>query len=403
MKNWKYIKAERKKIKKQIKKNKNEKNRNNKIIKSNTNEKENNCGKFMVINNLNINNSKYYDNSINIKSNHKKMTENEDKNIKIEKNIKKHSNPRRNFANFGIIHIKNKSNNESNYDKNDNIKNDSRFKLKNQIKKKGKVNPRNAARKNKIKINFDDEKLKKILTKTKIIMQLNEEEINILPYKTSLKNDKRSYCEYYFSLLKTKHNFIFTFFNNTDYNLKIVKIDLFLLNFCISYGVNVLFFNDNTMHKIHEDEGDFNFIYQLPQIIYSSLISSVIYAFLKKLALSQYSILDYKHLKKKKDNIISIEEKEKNLISSIKMKIILYFIFSTILLLCFWYYISMFCAIYANTQLHLIKDTLISYGLSMIYPFGIYLLPGIFRIPSLSNSKNKKKYLYKISQILQMI
>ena len=101
----------------------------------------------MVINNLNINNSKYYDNSIN---------------IKIEKNIKKHSNPRRNIANFGIIHIENKSNNENNYDKNDNIKNDSRFKLKNQIKKKGKVNPRNAARKNKIKINFDDEKLKKI-------------------------------------------------------------------------------------------------------------------------------------------------------------------------------------------------------------------------------------------------
>jgi len=85
------------------------------------------------------------------------------------------------------------------------------------------------------------------------------------------------------------------------------------------------------------------------------------------------------------------------------MKIILYFIFSTLLLLFFWYYISMFCAIYANTQLHLIKDTLTSYGLSMIYPFGIYLLPGIFRIPSLSNTKNQKKYLYQISQILQII
>ena len=63
----------------------------------------------------------------------------------------------------------------------------------------------------------------------------------------------------------------------------------------------------------------------------------------------------------------------------------------------------MFCAIYKNTQIHLISDALISYGLSLIYPLGYYLLPGLFRIPALSNPKNKKIYLYTISIILQMI
>ena len=61
----------------------------------------------------------------------------------------------------------------------------------------------------------------------------------------------------------------------------------------------------------------------------------------------------------------------------------------------------MFCAVYVNTQIHLIKDILISYSLSLFYPFAIYLLPGIFRIPSLSNPE--RKYLYKISRIVQMI
>ena len=67
----------------------------------------------------------------------------------------------------------------------------------------------------------------------------------------------------------------------------------------------------------------------------------------------------------------------------------------------------MFCAIYSNTQLHLVKDTLISFGLSLLYPFGIYLLPGIFRIPALSNrnkksKKNKnKRILFIFSKILQ--
>ena len=87
----------------------------------------------------------------------------------------------------------------------------------------------------------------------------------------------------------------------------------------------------------------------------------------------------------------------------LKNKFILYFILSGICLLFFWYYLAMFCAVYKNTQFQVIEDTLMSYGLSLLYPFGIYLLPGIFRIPSLSNSKYKKKCLYKFSKLLQML
>ena len=60
----------------------------------------------------------------------------------------------------------------------------------------------------------------------------------------------------------------------------------------------------------------------------------------------------------------------------------------------------MFCAIYINTQRHLINDSLISFGLSLIYPFGIYLLPAFFRKLSLSNPKSGRSYLYKLSQFL---
>ena len=63
----------------------------------------------------------------------------------------------------------------------------------------------------------------------------------------------------------------------------------------------------------------------------------------------------------------------------------------------------MFGAIYKNTQLHLLKDTLISFGLSLVYPFATYLLPGLFRIPSLSNEKNKRECSYNFSKIVQLI
>ena len=69
----------------------------------------------------------------------------------------------------------------------------------------------------------------------------------------------------------------------------------------------------------------------------------------------------------------------------------------------FLYYVVCFCAIYKNTQIHLIKDTLVSFALSMIYPFFSFLLPGILRIPSLSNKNNKRELLYKLSKFLQML
>ena len=73
------------------------------------------------------------------------------------------------------------------------------------------------------------------------------------------------------------------------------------------------------------------------------------------------------------------------------------------MMLFFWYYISIFGVIYVNTQYHLLKDTLLSFGLSLIYPFFIYILPGIFRIPSLLNHEKKREYLYNFSKILQFL
>ena len=245
----------------------------------------------------------------------------------------------------------------------------------------------------------NNDKSKETLEKTKKIMSYINEELNDMSFNLAIKYDKRTYCQYYLSLLKSKHNVMFTFFNNTDYNSSTVKIDLFLFVFVLYYSVNALFFNDNTMHKIYEDKGSFNFIYQLPQILYSSLISAIFNVLLKQLALSEGLILEFKKDKKNKN----IDKRKDTLENKLKIKFALYFLISTIFLLFFWYYLSMFCAIYVNTQIHLIKDTLISFGLSLLYPFGIYLIPGILRIPALRYPKKNRETMYNFSKILQII
>ena len=118
---------------------------------------------------------------------------------------------------------------------------------------------------------------------------------------------------------------------------------------------------------------------------------------LNMLALSNDEILNFKQNKSQ----FNLMRRAKYLNKRLSIKFILYFMISFLLLVFFWYYISMFCVIYRNTQLHLLKDTLMSVGLSFIFPLGIYLLPGFFRIPALSNRKNKRLCLYNFSKVLQ--
>ena len=82
-------------------------------------------------------------------------------------------------------------------------------------------------------------------------------------------------------------------------------------------------------------------------------------------------------------------------------KIIFIFFLWKYLILFFWYYITAFAAVYPNAQIHLIKDTLLSFGISMSYPFFINLIPGIFRFPSLKSGN--KECLYKVGQIISLL
>ena len=159
------------------------------------------------------------------------------------------------------------------------------------------------------------------------------------------------------------------------------------------------FFSDETMHKIYKDNGAFNILYQIPQILYSTLVSSVINTILKKLSLSENNILNIKNENQKELAI----QKSKKIKRCLQIKFVIFFILSFLLMFFFWYFISCFCGVYINTQKILIKDTLISFGLSMLYPFGLNLLPGMFRIPSLRAKNKDKQCLYKVSGFIALI
>ena len=304
----------------------------------------------------------------------------DDKKIKIKKKKKKKKKKKRYKANQqekgdDINNIKNNNDNPNNINLNNNIIT---------------VGDKNLSENNS---KIDD--FKNLIQ----AMDYTDDEINDLSYDSALKNDKRTFWQFYISLIKTKHELIYAFFYNKDYNSKIIKIDIFVFGFALNYTVNGLFFNDDTMHNVYKSKGLFDISYQLPLIVYSSFISMFLGALVQMLGLSNDAIIDFKQ----SEDIKSVNERSEKLIKKLKIKIIFYFILVYLLLLFFWYYISMFCAVYRNTQYLLLEDTSMGFALSLISPFVIYLLPGLFRIPALSYPQKNYRWLYNFSKLFTIL
>jgi uncharacterized BrkB/YihY/UPF0761 family membrane protein len=176
-----------------------------------------------------------------------------------------------------------------------------------------------------------------------------------------------------------------------------VKYSLFLISLSLYFVINAFFFVDSAIHKIYEHQGKAKLFLEISKALYSSIISVFCNLIINSLALSEKNLLQLKKIKNKNKR----DNKSVYLYAFLRRKITIYFVIGFIFLIFFWYFISAFCAVYKNTQVIYLKNCSISYILSMLYPFFISLIPGLFRIPSLRSGKNK--ILYKIGNILAML
>ena len=220
--------------------------------------------------------------------------------------------------------------------------------------------------------------------------KLDDLDLNNLTYDKALELDKRTLIQIYWNRLKKKHLIIYTFFATNDHNLIYIKLSRFFFLVCTNMAMNVIFFFDSSMHKIYLDYGKYNFIQQIPQIIYSSIISVVIEVLIGILSFTDKNIYQIRQLKE------SNTEKINEIFKTIKIKLITYFVITFIFFLFYWYLISSFCAVYNNTQIIYIKDFITSFCLSLIYPFVIQLCFSLVRIFSLRDNTKFRSLLYKI-------
>ena len=222
--------------------------------------------------------------------------------------------------------------------------------------------------------------------------KLDNFEINNLDYEEAVNKDKRSFFQIYWSILKREHLIIFTFFTRNDYNLIFIKFTRFIFLVCTDMAMNVFFFSDETMHKMYLDYGKYNFIQQIAQIVFSTVATQMIEVFICFLSLTDKHYYEIKNLKnEEKYNMFSI-------LKCVERKIIFFYIFTFLLFAFYWYAIACFCAVYQNTQMAFITDSISSFLLGLLYPFILYLFPSILRLISLK--AQKASCIYSISDII---
>ena len=227
--------------------------------------------------------------------------------------------------------------------------------------------------------------------------KLDDFELNDLEYLEAIKSDKRNILQIYWSKLKREHIILFTFCVRNDNNLVSIKFSRFIFLVCTDMAMNVFFFTDDSMHKVYKNYGKYDFVQQIPQIIYSSAVSQaleIILCFLSLTDKNVYQLKEKKNIRNKKHLIFRI-------LKSIKIKLFGFYVFTFILFASHWYLVSSFCAVYQNTQITFIKDSISSFLLGLLYPFALYIFPALLRVLSLKDRKKKRcRVIFVISEII---
>ena len=225
----------------------------------------------------------------------------------------------------------------------------------------------------------------------------SEFEINSFTYKQAIGVDMRTFKQIYISFVKFYHPILFLCNKTKDYNSIYIKFSLILISFSLHYFVNSLFISKSILHEIYETGNTNNIGKFIPYIIISFIICYILDKVIRYISLSDNNIYSV-YTEALFNNAKIRARKVKNLLL---IKYITFYTLGLISILIFGYYLATFGAVYQNTQFILIKNVLMSYAISLVFPFIIIVLPSMFRRFALKDAT--RQCMFNFSRILQYL
>ena len=224
------------------------------------------------------------------------------------------------------------------------------------------------------------------------------DELNELPFDKAIKHDKRTFCEYYGNILLFSHIILNVFFRHNDYNLFVVKLGLLFMTFPINLTMNIFFFTNKTIKVNYVKSLDDISLFwsNIANTVYSSILANALLIMLKLICLTHNSVKTLRKIR----NVKEAKKKSACVLRCIRFRVSIYFILSFAFLIIFGFYVLCFCAVFENTQINLVKSTLTSWLMSLLYPFIICFFTSLIRNFAF---QWKSSCMYKLKQILQFL
>lgn len=223
---------------------------------------------------------------------------------------------------------------------------------------------------------------------------IDQKEYNELPYTQALRLDHRNFIKILITIILLKIEIIQIIFFPEEYTHRSLITNIFLLKLLLSFFINSILYNDDIVSQKYHNNGELDTFTTIFLSLVSSLVSTFIAWIVKR-------ITSFHHL-----FIVIVNEKKtqkkylKSLNYAFKLmnnEFIIFIFVNLFLQLMAISYLTIFCIVYKNSQISLIKNFFTSFAEDLIISVGFSVLVTIFRKLGLTL---KIKQLYETSRFI---
>ena len=224
--------------------------------------------------------------------------------------------------------------------------------------------------------------------------QIPTQEIDIdnCAFKDAQSKEERNIIYYFFFLFIKHFDIINILCYPGEFDVLSISFSCFLFSLASDYFMNALLFSDDVISQRYHNEGKLNLLTEYALSILSNIVSNVICIIAVKLT-SFSQILELFALEHFNEKVYI--NKLNMILRGIKRNVILFFVFEFAMMGGYFYFLTIFCAVYKGSQWNWFTNGITSNVISIITTFCISILISVLRYIGLKCNIERVYYLLK--------
>ena len=203
-----------------------------------------------------------------------------------------------------------------------------------------------------------------------------EIDIDNCAFKDAQSKEERNIFYYFFFLFIKHFDIINILCYPGKFDILPISFSLLLFSLASDYFMNALLFSDDVISQRYHNEGKLNPLTEYALAILSNIVSNVICVIAVKLT-SFSQILELFALEHFNEKVYV--NKLKMILKRIKRKVVLFFIYEFAMMGGYFYFLTIFCAVYKGSQWNWFTNGITSNVISIITTFCISILISLLR------------------------